>query len=166
MNEVLRGGRRIRSRVWFLFFLFAFGLVSFLLFSLAKRPTGFPQAVLTLGGGRFLLDVGRTPRERTRGLSGRESMAENGGMLFLFDRPEKHAFWMKDMRFPIDIFWLYGDTVVFIKENALPPVRGTADSQLPIFAPPEPADRVVETRAGIAAKLGIRVGQKASLLIP
>ena len=76
-------------------------------------------------------------------------------MLFVFDRPGEYAFWMKGMRFPIDIVWLSGHEVVHIERQI------QADS-LSIYAPAQPADRVLEFNAG--AMDGLSVGDKVESL--
>lgn len=102
---------------------------------------------------------------RKLGLSGRNSMSPQGGMLFLFPNPGRHAFWMKDMRFAIDIIWLRGDKIVFIQKNAVPPAAGTAGN-IPRYIPSEEADKVVEVPAGAAKRLGLEYGQRVKILLP
>ena len=51
------------------------------------------------------VELADTPKKQAMGLSGRETMAENRGMLFLYDKAGFYGFWMEDMRFPIDIIW-------------------------------------------------------------
>lgn len=118
-----------------------------------------------LAGREFQLEIADTPPLRAQGLSGRASIPANGGMLFLFPRPDRYTFWMKDLRFPIDIFWLRGATIVFVKENAPPPASGTPDGALERFRPHELADRVIEVPAGTARELDVRAGQEVKLLL-
>ncbi len=125
------------------------GAVAFSLFQ-KKRPYE-PVFRVEIGEKVFELEVAQTPEEHLRGLGKREEICSQCGMLFLFEKPEKQAFWMKDMRFPIDIVWLSGDKVVYI-ERAIP-----ADSPH-IFSPPEPADRVLEFNAGATA--GLKTGER------
>src|SRR3972149_4363578 len=66
-------------------------------------------------------EIAGTPAERTRGLSGRECIGKNQGMLFVFDKPDYYPFWMKNMRFPIDIIWIDASKkVVYVKSNVAP----------------------------------------------
>jgi uncharacterized membrane protein (UPF0127 family) len=53
---------------------------------------------------------------------------------------------MKDMRFPLDIIWLSGETVVFVEQDVQPDFSG-------IIEPPVSADRVIEVNAGKADDL-------------
>ena len=52
------------------------------------------------------MEVARTPLQRERGLMHRRSLPEDEGMLFVFDRPVRHAFWMKDTRIPLSLAFL------------------------------------------------------------
>jgi uncharacterized membrane protein (UPF0127 family) len=61
---------------------------------------------LEIGGVSILAEVAQTPQARTKGLSGRESLHESGGMFFTFDYPDLYGIWMKDMKFPIDIYFI------------------------------------------------------------
>ena len=79
-------------------------------------------------GKELFLSVAATDAKRARGLSGRESMRENEGMLFTFAKRDFQDL-MKEMRFPLDILWLNKEgagafTVVDIKKTRLPkPIR-------------------------------------------
>lgn len=101
------------------------------------------------------LEIADTDAARTLGLGGRTSLAENEGMLFVFDKPDFLAFWMKGMRFPLDIVWLNRDVVIDVA-TLKPPKSETA---LPEWHMPlKKADRVLEISAGTAEKLGLRPG--------
>lgn len=106
-----------------------------------------------IGGKTYALEIADTDEERQRGLGGRESLCAECAMLFMFDRSDRHAFWMKEMRFPLDIVWLSDDTIVHIER------RVPADSP-DIFRPEGAADKVLEFNAGEADALqaGDRVG--------
>ncbi|MBI2639643.1 MAG: DUF192 domain-containing protein [Candidatus Sungbacteria bacterium] len=101
--------------------------------------------------------VASTPILRARGLSGRDSLARDAGMLFTFDKPGFYSFWMKDMRFPIDIIWLRDKKIVYIAKNVSPPGTGVPDSKLKVYSPPVEADMVLEVNAGIADRFHIEV---------
>lgn len=52
------------------------------------------------------VEIADTPSLRERGLSGRSVIADDFGLLFVFEMSGGYEFWMKDMKFPIDIVWL------------------------------------------------------------
>jgi len=62
-----------------------------------------PVDWLTVGGHRITVELARRPEERNRGLMFRESLPPEHGMLFLFERDEVQAFWMRNTRIPLSI---------------------------------------------------------------
>ena len=69
-------------------------------------PPGPPEATLTVGLQQVRVEVADTAARRSRGLSRRASLAPGRGMYFPYEVPARPGFWMKDMRFDIDIVWL------------------------------------------------------------
>ena len=100
-----------------------------------------------------------------RGLGGRESLADDRGMLFLFERSERHSFWMKDMLIPIDIIWISAEGRVVHVETAQPE-PGVPDDQLKHYFPDEPALYVLEVRAGLAAEKDVQAGDPTEIELP
>ncbi|MBP6904718.1 MAG: DUF192 domain-containing protein [Candidatus Pacebacteria bacterium] len=94
-----------------------------------------------------------TPALRTQGLSGTERLAPGTGMLFVFDTPGVYGFWMKDMRYPLDIVWIDERFMVTdITYNLDPATYPT------VVAPSEQVQYVLELNAGESADLGIDQG--------
>lgn len=86
---------------------------------MAARGVGIET--VTLGSTRVEVEVAGTPETRSQGLSGRETLPEGSGMLFIFETPGKYGFWMKDMNFAIDIIWIGEDMrVVGVERQATP----------------------------------------------
>jgi len=82
-------------------------------------PDGFINA--RVGNTDYVFELRQTNEERRQGLSGRPGLPLNTGMLFIFDTPGKHSFWMKDMLFNIDIIWFDADkNVVHVESNVSP----------------------------------------------
>ena len=109
-----------------------------------------------VGDDVFLVEIADTPEERTKGLSGRPGLAANRGMLFLFDRPDLYGFWMKDMKFSINIIWIKENRVVGITEELEPDTNPNPK----IYYPPTLVDKVLEVRAGVVRERNIRVGDE------
>jgi hypothetical protein len=78
-------------------------------------------------------------------------------MLFLYNIKRPAVFWMKGMRFPLDIIWIADGKVVQIDKQA-PHEPGVADPDLKRYISNEPVDAVLEVNAGFAEKNGIKVG--------
>lgn len=110
-----------------------------------------------IGNVRVSVEVMDTDALRERGLSGRESIGEKEGMLFIFPWKGMYGFWMKDMKFLIDIVWISNDKVVGFEESVDPQI-GAQTSELKIYYPPEPVDRVLELAGGNFTSLGGKVG--------
>lgn len=107
------------------------------------RSASFRQSVVRIGERRFLVELADTPALRERGLGFRDTLPSGQGMLFLFPdvNPDRYAFWMKGMRFPLDIAWIRDGRIVYIKRNI------PADAE-DIFRPPTLADSVLEVNTG------------------
>lgn len=101
-----------------------------------------------------------TPSEREKGLSGRDSLATGEGMLFVFEQPSIHCFWMKDMKFNIDIVWMDQDgDVVHVVESAEPASYPRS------FCPDKPASYVLEVNAGESKAANISTNSKLDIQI-
>ena len=113
-----------------------------------------PLISFTLGEITLQASIADTDEERAQGLSDTPYIPAGVAKLFIFDTSEKLSFWMKDMNYPIDIFWVNEEgRVVHIVEAAKPDsYPGTS------FAPPVPAKYVIETKASFAKENNIEVG--------
>lgn len=66
----------------------------------AENDRGLP---LRIGPHAFQVEVAATPQQRQRGLMGRTHLPADGGMLFIFEQPGRHCFWMRDTPLPLSI---------------------------------------------------------------
>lgn len=106
------------------------------------------------------IEMSDTALKRTKGFSGRKTLGENNGMLFVFEQSGKYSFWMAGMNFPLDIIWLSGDKIVDISEN-VPQPKGVG---LPaIVSPSAKINRVLELSGGAAEKFKIKIGDEMKL---
>ncbi|HXF44470.1 MAG TPA: DUF192 domain-containing protein [Candidatus Paceibacterota bacterium] len=115
----------------------------------------------------IVAEVVKSERDMARGLSGRDEIGLNEGMLFLFDEAAIHPFWMKGMRFAIDIIWIRDEKIVDVTENIAPEPDKT-DAELALYYPSEPVNKVLELRAGRVRLLRAAEGDlvKVRPLIP
>ncbi len=114
---------------------------------------------VTIGDASFVVELAVTPQQQAQGLSGRPGLAPGTGMLFIFESEGLHSFWMKDMRFPLDMVWISAEhAVVDITEDVPPPGPGQTTADLPAYIPAEPAQYVLEINAGEAESADIRIG--------
>ncbi len=110
-------------------------------------------------GHRMVLDVVDTPDARAQGLSGRPTLAPDQGMLFVFPTSTQSTFWMREMRFPLDIVWIDHGTVVDVVTMSAPAAAGP----IPTHTAIAPADRVLEVVAGRASDLGLTTGTRVDV---
>lgn len=116
------------------------------------------QRIISVANKEFVVDIADTPELQQRGLSGRAQLGGDRGMLFVFSSDAYHAFWMKDMRFSIDIIWLTADgRVIAIEKNVSPETYPKS------FGPQEPSRYVLELDAGAADILNLAVGDVVQL---
>ncbi len=103
----------------------------------------------------FHVELAKTSQERALGLMGRKFMAEDAGMLFVFDDVSSQTFWMKDTYIPLDILFIAHDGEIHhIHHNAKPQDLSKITAMRPALA-------VLELNGGITEKLGIEEGDMA-----
>ena len=117
------------------------------------KPAGTTQIVIA--GVTLNVEIAATAADQQKGLSDRDSMAPDHGMLFVFDSEGNWGFWMKDMRFPLDIIWFDSQRdAVFIEQDLLPCTL----QDCPIHTPPVKAKYVLEVNAGFVRAHNISLG--------
>lgn len=104
------------------------------------------------------IEIADTAEARKKGLGGKDSLPSDSGMLFIFPKADYYNFWMKGMKFPIDIIWIKEKKVVAITKNVPPQVDGQLDTDLPIYTPSEPIDSALEVNAGFTDAHNIKIG--------
>jgi uncharacterized protein len=125
--------------------------------------TTYADGMIHLAGRSISFELADDPLEKQKGLSGRLLIEENQGMLFPFQVPDFPTFWMKDMNFPIDIVWIKGNEIVDISAD-VQAQPGVSEQELKVYSPRIPADRVLELKAGWAARNGLKIGDKIEIL--
>jgi uncharacterized membrane protein (UPF0127 family) len=104
------------------------------------------------GEAAFRVEIADTEAERAQGLMHRESMAASAGMLFVFPKPQRVGFWMKNTLIPLDmIFMDAGGTVRRIGHEAQP------HDETPVFGG-SGIQTVLEINGGLARRIGIEPG--------
>ncbi len=117
------------------------------------------EATMTLPDGNVSVEIASTKEEVEQGLSGRERIDQNEGMLFVFPSMGQYAFWMKDMKFVLDMVWISDEgRVVYIKENAIPDSYPKKTFKNEAYA-----KYVLEMKAGSVAKYGLFLGTSVGL---
>lgn len=129
----------------------------------ATEPTHaqpiLPKQMLTIMGEDgtkhvFHVEIATTEKEQVTGLMFRHSAPTDGGMLFVWKRPEISETWMQNMLVPLD--------TVFIKEDGTIAriIDGTVPESPRILSSDVPAKATPELQGSITAKLGIVADDK------
>jgi uncharacterized membrane protein (UPF0127 family) len=115
------------------------------------------DATITIGSNTLNAQVSSTSHQLQTGLSGRSCIKSDDAMLFVFDKPGYYPFWMKDMKFPIDIIWINENkTVNQVKSSVSPNTYPNT------FVNTQPAKYVLEVKAGTTLQLNINEGTSLS----
>jgi hypothetical protein len=106
---------------------------------------------------RFVVEIARTPAERSRGLMHRDRLEADEGMLFVYEAEQPVTMWMRDTRIPLDMLFIGAEgTIVKIRERAVPYSEEVINSEKPVVA-------VLEVNGGTASRYGIRPGDRVML---
>ena len=105
---------------------------------------------------KFKVWLADSEEEKIKGLSGKFRIKDNAGMLFILDENGINDFWMKDMRFKIDLLFIDKNNRMAEIYEQLEPCR--ADFICPTYSPAEPASYALELKAGRVSKLGVKIG--------
>ncbi|MBI4440842.1 DUF192 domain-containing protein [Candidatus Woesearchaeota archaeon] len=108
----------------------------------------------------FSVAIAETEEEREHGLMHVRAFRPDEGMLFLFERPGRPAFWMKNTIIPLDILFLDADQRVATIFTVVPCTKEPCET----YAPTRDITAVLEVQAGTAARLGIREGDRAQAI--
>jgi uncharacterized membrane protein (UPF0127 family) len=120
--------------------------------------TAREKATITVGEHELVADLALTSKQQQLGLGYRNSLGWDEAMLFVKQASEPQTFWMKGMRFCLDIIWIEGGRIVGAAENTCPDPPGTPDPEKLRVSSPEPVTYVLEVNAGWLAEHGYGVG--------
>jgi uncharacterized membrane protein (UPF0127 family) len=126
--------------------------------SATVAPVVFSRTKLGYPGGTLQVEIAAPGAQGERGLGYRDELAADAGMIFDLGGIRVQDFWMKGMRFALDIIWIGEDKRVTEIKAGVPPQPGAGDAELIRYAPAGPARYVLEVNAGAAARLDIAVG--------
>ncbi|QDH14354.1 DUF192 domain-containing protein [Formicincola oecophyllae] len=100
----------------------------------------------------FKVELALTERQQEVGEMWRRSIPPQGGMLFIWKKPQHTAMWMRNTLVPLDILFIGRDRrIKGIEEKAVPMSQA-------IISNPGESMAVLELPAGTAARANLRVG--------
>jgi len=109
--------------------------------------------LISIEGIKLYVDIADEKSEWVKGLSGTKQLQPQRGMLFVFPTEDYYKIWMKNMNYPIDVFWINKEgKIVDIWHHAMP------DSYPSAYVPSRRAKYVLETIADFADEHGIEIG--------
>jgi len=122
---------------------------------LAAAPRLEPLEIVTgRGVARFQVEIAATEAEQRKGLMFRKALAPDRGMLFVYRKPQRAAFWMKNTLIPLDILYIGADgRILSMVRNARPHDETPLPSGGPILG-------VLEIAGGRAGQLGVLPGDR------
>lgn len=108
---------------------------------------------VAFGNCEFRLEFVSDDASRKAGLSNRDSLCDECGMLFEFPSKGMKTFWMKDMKFDLDIIWIEDQKVIGIEKDIKYDFKGIVSS-------PDSTDRVLEINARKSDECKIKEGSE------
>ena len=113
------------------------------------------NTTLHVGAHTIQAEVANSEEERQRGLMYRRKLANNSGMLFIFEQKNAYCFWMRNTFMPLSIAFLVDDGTIINIENMLPQTDTNHCAKAPVRY-------ALEMSQGWFAKKGVRTGAKIS----
>jgi len=117
-----------------------------------------PEREISLSGHPFTVEMAVTAPARSRGLMHRESLPPGRGMLFRFDSPGPVSFWMKNVRFPLDLLYFDSRGCLLAHHDSVPPCT---TGRCPVYSSELATAWVLEVPAGTRQQLSIGEGDCA-----
>jgi uncharacterized protein len=117
------------------------------------------SAQFEVSGQLIQLEVAQTPEQQATGLMFRQSLANDRGMLFLFEPARPVSFWMRNTLIPLDMVFLRDGEIKAIAAEVPP----CTTPSCPTYPSGAAVNQVIELRSGRAAELGLAVGQQLTI---
>lgn len=126
------------------------------------QKQSFKTAKVCIGSNCFNVELAENYWQQSRGLMYKESLAQNAGMLFIFNKEANYPFWMKNTKIPLDIIWINANKqIVYISELTQPCLPAGRQVMLficPQINPKVNAKYVLEINGGLAQKFNFKIG--------
>lgn len=118
---------------------------------------------IVVGDTSLTVELAQEDWQQQLGLGYRNGLEPGTGMLFPSDVARARTFWMKGMRFCLDIIWINDGEITGAAESACPDPPGTEDRNRATFASPGPVTAVLEVPAGWLQEHGYGAGTRVSI---
>ena len=144
---------------WIIFIGLLVGFLSAPLSTIAC-PIELPTTVISIKGHALTVELATTPAQRGCGLSLREVLPSNSGMLFVFPDSRSRSFWMKDTFIPLSIAYLDRNGQILSIHNMAP---SQTEQKYPSG---QPASFALEVNQGWFQERGIETGDVVDMELP
>lgn len=143
--------------------LFLYSCIFIFLFLTSGCAVKSDLSTIQINGHVFNVEIADSDAEHYQGLSGREDLAENTGMLFVFDDYKVRNFVMRDMNFPLDIVWIKDDKVIECEKDT--PILEVITQVITQVISPEAINYVLEINTGLCEEYNIKKGDGVDIKI-
>ena len=117
---------------------------------------------ITLGDTKYNFEIAKTISQKSTGLSNRNSLCQNCGMIFVYSSENIYPFWMKDTLIPLDMIWFDKTGKIVTYLNAIPEPN-TAITKLKVYKNTTPAQYILEINSHDFDKLNLKIGDVIKL---
>ena len=146
------------KKIFFLMLIIALSL--FFLF-IINNYFSKKNSSVSINGTSFKVIVAKTDNQKEKGLSIYKSLPENEGMIFPFEKADYYSFWMKGMKFSIDIIYIKDNKIVQIFKRV--PYPKTSSDKLTVVTPKEKSNYILEINSGFSDKYKFKEGDKVEI---
>ena len=120
------------------------------------------KSYIVINDKSFKIDVAITNSQKSKGLAKYEKIPNDFGMLFLMGKSDYYTFWMKDMKFAIDIIYIDDNKIVDIFENVEKP---NSKSETPRSVKSRfVSNKIFEINSGLSKKYGFKKGDSVKII--
>jgi len=124
-------------------------------------PNNPKSSIVQIKDTTYQVEIADNDEKRVQGLSGRNELAKDRGMLFIFPDSDYHTFWMRGMKIPLDFIWIKDAQIVDVTENVAAPLTDTYAP--PTIKPKQPVNTVLEINAGEVKAHGFQIGDQVTI---
>jgi uncharacterized protein len=149
------------NKVIIIFGIFLAIFAAFVVYQFNGQGQMKPNASVTVNKQTFAVEKITDAKAQEIGLTKYNSIKPEQGMLFIFDKSGSHPFWMRGMKFPIDMIFINDKTVVATYENL--PAAKITDPNIPTYGGDGLSDKVLEINAGLVTKYNIKKGDTITI---
>ncbi len=139
-----------------MFIILTLGLILLILsYYIVNNKNQKPQIKnIKISNKEYRVEVVKSFADQAKGLSQRDNMGEIDGMLFEYPDNQIRSFWMKGMRFDLDIVWINDNKIIGITKDV------SHVDQNKSYKSPEECNMVLELPAGEAEKNNLQIGDE------